>query len=165
MTLATDIENALARYLTAESSSASGGISLLKTQSGAGSQLSIRTGHDDAGTLPDAGFIVCACEDGDIQQPIIGANYFQAPAFVRLVYPSDNYASDADTLASFQQCELELERLLVRDDIAEELTNQGEGVLVHGPYEGQGFTTAINGRQRVAEWKLPLNVSCVGKLV
>jgi hypothetical protein len=138
MTLATDIENAFARYLTNES---------------------------DEGALPDAGYIVCAVDDSEIVQPIINANWFQAMAFVRLVYPSDDYASDSDTIASFRAAEGELERLMCRDDIAEELTKQGEGVAVVGIYDGLRFATAINGRQRVAEWRMALNVHAVVKVV
>lgn len=165
MTIARDIENTLSRYLSSNSDSSLAGLYTLKTQSGAGTSLSIRTGHDDAGALPDAGFILCHAEDSDFIQPVQGVNLWQGPATIQLRYPSDDYAADADTLASFRHIEEEIERLVAQSDIADKLTEQGEGVHVQGLTEGLQFNSNIEGRCRVAEWRLNLAVSSVGKKI
>lgn len=165
MTIATNIEAALSRYLSNESDSTVGGLYLLKTQSGGGTQVAIRTGHDDAGDIPDAGFILCFCNDSDVVQPVISLNLFHAPFVVQLAYPGDDYASDTETMAAFQYLEQELERLLVRDDLHAELTLQGEGQVFHGPTEGIVFQTSLDGRRRVAEWRFTHAVSGVNKQI
>lgn len=163
MTIARNIEAALQRYLSNESDSTVGGIYFLKTQSGAGTQLSIRTGHDDAGVLPDAGFILCLCNEAEIEQPVMFANLFNAPAVVQLVYPAENYSSDTATLTSFEALQYELERLLVCDDIADKLTDQGEGCDFRGQTSGIRFETSIEGHRRVAEWRFSFAVSGYAK--
>ncbi len=165
MTIARDIENALSRYLSSNSDSTVGGLYTLKTESGAGVSLSIRTGHDDSGALPDNGFILCHAEDSDFLQPVQGVNLWTGPAIVQLRYPADNHEDDADTLASFRHIEQELERLIAQNDIAEQLTAQGEGVHVQGMTEGMQFNSNIEGRCRVSEWRLNLAVSSVGKII
>jgi hypothetical protein len=165
MTIAHKLENALSRYLSTESSAASGGIFLLKTASGTGTQITIRTGHDDAGDLPDSAFIVIACEDDEVRQLVLGANLFSITARIMLAYAGHDTSADTSTLASFQYAQRELERLLVVDNIKAIITGQGDGIECRGETEPIAYTTAIDGHRRTAEWRLSLACSVVEAVV
>lgn len=165
MTIAHKLENALSRYLSTESSSASGGIFLLKTASGTGTQITIRTGHDDAVDLPDSAFLIVSCEDSEVRQLVMGANLFSITARVMLAYAGHNSASDTATLASFQYAQRELERLLVVDNIRQIITGQGDGIECRGETEPIAYETAIDGHRRTAEWRLSLACSVVEAVV
>jgi len=157
--IANDTEATIAAYLTTESTAASGGLYLFKTQSGAGAALSIRTGHDDAGDLPDAGCIVVAVQDEDVRQSVPGLNLYQVPAKVTLYYPADNHTADATTLPSFEACITELDIALQLPTLTTELSNQGLGIIAAGFTDGMTFSTRIQARHREAEWTIPLAVN------
>lgn len=157
--IANDTEATVAAYLTTESTAASGGLYLFKTQSGAGAALSIRTGHDDAGDLPDAGCIVVAVQDEQVRQSVPGVNLYTVPVVVTLYYPADNYSTDATTLPSFEACCGELDIALQLPMLADELTNQGLGIVVCGKTDGDQFATRTEGRHREAEWTINLAVN------
>ena len=165
MRIARFIENALATYLSSESDGAPGGLHRFRTMQGSGVVLGIRTGHDDAGALPEAGYIICEVLETDVHQTVPKLNLFTAPARVAIVYPADNNSDDTAMLASFDDLIEELEHALVDDRITDLLTATGEGVAFRGLTDGIGFQTGINGAQREAQWTLPFAVSGVDKII
>jgi hypothetical protein len=163
--IARDIENALARYLSSESDSSAGGLHLFKTQSGAGSPLEIRTGHDESVELPDSGFVLCSCADESLNQQAYGVDCYSATAHVELIYPGDNRTDDDATLPSFDACLNELRHALTATNLADLLTAQGEGVIVLGFSGGTSSTTSINGRLRTATWSFPFLLAAAEKVI
>lgn len=159
--IARELENALAGFLTGESKPELGGPYRFRTRSGDGDDLPIRTGHDDRGDLPEDGFLLVECLDTNVTQTVIGLNAFTATVNVMLCYPGDNHSGDARTLPSFDACVDEVDKAILRDDLPDILTQQGAGVGVLGFSGGFGFQSGIDGRNRTAQWTIPLAASKV----
>ena len=157
--IARELENALAWWLKGESQPDLGGYYRFKTGSGEGADLPIRTGHDERGELPEDGFLLVECLDSGVSQVTIGLNAFTATVNVQLVYPSDNHSGDPSTLPSFDACVDEVDKAILRDDLPSLLTEQGAGVGVLGFSGGFVFQSGIDGRNRTAQWTIPLAAS------
>lgn len=157
--IARELENAVAGFLTGESQTVLGGPYRFKTLEGYGQDLPIRTGHDERGELPEDGFILAECLDTAVTQVVIGLNAFTATVSIMLLYPGDDHASDPKTLPSFDALVDEIDKAILRDDLPALLTQQGTGVGVLGFAGGFAFQSAIEGRNRTAQWTIPLAAS------
>lgn len=150
--IARELENALASYLLTESDPSLGGLYQFKLKEGFGATLPIRTGHDNAGELPENGFVLVESLEAGVTQLVIGANAFSGTVTVQLSYPADAHDEDRKPLPSFDACVDEIGHALVRDDLPARMTEQFKGIVVMGFTAGFGFQTGIDGRNRFAQW-------------